>query len=269
MAGMGRPHAHHSRLRPQTGLCGRDNNSTLAIDGGRHARPWRIRGSSVGCAVGEGRQARVGRIAQVAGNEEMLVFRARGSAGLRVGDGDGRNWRYEYRRGCCRSVGDTRDIGDLDDVGSPSEDCRSNRVDRMSRRAVVPSLRECLLAIQTLVLPIVPRLLNNWYLPPRPDTKPPNQVRDDCDDGETPDNSPNNGTDVRWFTLTGGWRGCVGNTDAFRPFALAATRWNNEPAFETLLATRAYELLGSVADHTALLPLQQIEGHCGCVSSGT
>lgn len=64
---------------------------------------------------------RPGRVAQVTGHEEVLI-----GSGTRKR----RNWRHQGRfRG--RTVGDSRDVGDLDDVRSASEHGRSDRVCRL------------------------------------------------------------------------------------------------------------------------------------------
>ncbi len=181
---MGRLHADHGRPGPHAGLSRGDNDGALAINSRCHARSRRVRGSGVGCAVGESREARVGGVAQVAGDEKVLIFGARGGAGLREGNGNGWHGRDEDGRGGCRPVRDARNVGDLDDVGGTSEDGRGDRVRGMGRGAIVSSFRERLLALQAVTLPILPRL-HDGRLPPRPHTVLPDQVCDDCDGSET------------------------------------------------------------------------------------
>lgn len=87
--------ADDSRLGTHASLCGRHNNARLAVDGGRDTRSWRVRGSRVRGTVGVARNTRTYRVAQVARDEEVLVFgRVRGAGwGARGGDGDRGNGR--------------------------------------------------------------------------------------------------------------------------------------------------------------------------------
>lgn len=110
----------HGRLDSHTGLGWRHNYGVLSVDGRGNTGPRGVRRPCVRCPVGEARVARVGRVAEVTRNEEVLLFGARGRAGLggvRDGNWDGRDWRDEDgRRGRRGTVHDTRDIRDLDDV---------------------------------------------------------------------------------------------------------------------------------------------------------
>ena len=122
---------------------------------------------------------------------------------MRQGAGNGRDGRDEDGRGRCGPVGDTGDVGDLDDIGGAGEDGRGDRVGGVGRGAIVSSLGERLLALQLVVLPVLP-LLHDGRLPPRPHAKPPYQVRDDGDGGETANHAAGDCPDVGGVGLGGG-----------------------------------------------------------------
>lgn len=126
--------ADNGCLASYDGLCGHwADDRIVPVDGCCDAAT-----GQAGCDAGTGvtvvSVARVVGVANVSGKEEMLVFgRVRGAGSGGGGcNGDWRNRRNkETRRVWVGAVGNTWDVGDLDDVGGASEDGRCERGNRV------------------------------------------------------------------------------------------------------------------------------------------
>lgn len=126
----------YSSLGAHACLSGCHDNSVLAVDGRRNtgsdAGTGSVRGPRNGGSVRVAGDARVGRVAQFAGDEEvrLLVEGWAAGGGVRCVHRDRRHGRdEESRRSGRRSVRNAGNVGDLDYVGSSSQYCGRNRVD--------------------------------------------------------------------------------------------------------------------------------------------